>query len=45
MDLSTYPITEDTELYAIWNSEPVSVYENIHPEYFSGTAFPYKNGE
>ena len=34
MDLSTFPITEDIELYTIWDENPVSVYDNIHPEYF-----------
>ena len=34
MDLSTFPITEDIELYTIWDPTPVSVYDNIHPEYF-----------
>ena len=34
MDLSTFPITEDIDLYAVWDQNPVSVYENIHPEYF-----------
>lgn len=34
MDLSTFPITEDIELYTIWDANPVSVYDNIHPEYF-----------
>jgi hypothetical protein len=35
MDLSTFPITEDLELYTIWDPTPVSVYDNIHPEYFT----------
>ena len=35
MDLSTFPITEDIELYTVWDSTPVSVYDNIHPEYFT----------
>ena len=35
MDLSTFPITEDIELHTIWDSTPVSVYDNIHPEYFT----------
>lgn len=34
MVLSDYLITEDTNFYAIFNSEPISVYDNIHPEYF-----------
>lgn len=34
MDLKNYEITEDLELYAVWDDEPISVYQNIHPEYF-----------
>lgn len=34
MDLSSFAIIGDTIFYAIWNSTPVSVYENIHPEWF-----------
>jgi hypothetical protein len=34
VDLSKTPIVEDTNFYTVWNAEPTSVYENIHPEYF-----------
>ena len=34
MNLSNFEIIGDTVFYAIWNSEPVSVYDNIHPEWF-----------
>ena len=31
----------DLTLYAVFGSNPVSVYNNIHPEYFSGSTFNY----
>lgn len=31
----------DLTLYAIFGADPVSVYENIHPEYFSGVSYNY----
>ena len=31
----------DLTLYAIFGADPVSVYENIHPEYFSGISYDY----
>lgn len=34
MNLSNFEIIGDTVFYAIWNSEPVSVYDNVHPEWF-----------
>ena len=34
MDLTTYQITEDTTFYAVFDSNPISVYDDIHPEYF-----------
>lgn len=35
MDLTTYQITEDTTFYAVFDSNPISVYDDIHPEYFA----------
>jgi hypothetical protein len=34
MNLLEFPIISDTNFYAIWNQEPISVYDNIHPEFF-----------
>ena len=48
MDLSTFPITEDIELHTVWDSTPVSVYDNIHPEYFyevSAASYSEPGGE
>ena len=39
-DFTTYPIISDTEFYTVWNKDengviaPVSVYDDVHPEYF-----------
>lgn len=33
--LSDYIITEDTTFYAIFDSTPINVYDNVHPEYFA----------
>ena len=34
VDFSKILITEDTKFYTVWDENPVSVYDNIHPEYF-----------
>jgi hypothetical protein len=34
MDLENFRIINDTTFYTVWNDEPISVYDNIHPEYF-----------
>jgi hypothetical protein len=34
MDLSGFNIISDTTFYSVWNSEPASVYDNVHPEWF-----------
>jgi hypothetical protein len=35
VDFSKIIITEDTKFYTVWDENPVSVYDNIHPEYFT----------
>ena len=37
MDMSTFNIINDTTFYSVWNPELVSVYDNIHPEWFTIT--------
>ena len=37
MDLSGFDIIQDTTFYSVWNSESVSVYDNVHPEWFEVT--------
>lgn len=32
--LEDYRITEDTTFYAVFDNNPISVYDDIHPEYF-----------
>ena len=34
VDLNTFNAIQDETFYALWNPETVSVYDNIHPEYF-----------
>jgi hypothetical protein len=34
IDFSKILITEDSKFYTVWDKNPVSVYDNIHPEYF-----------
>ena len=33
--LEEYMITEDTTFYAVFDNNPINVYEDIHPEYFA----------
>ena len=33
--LEEYMITEDTTFYAVFDNNPINVYEDIHPEYFT----------
>ena len=42
MNLSEFNIINDTNFYAIWNPEPISVYDNIHPEWFEVTNDNYQ---
>jgi hypothetical protein len=35
MKLEEYMITEDTTFYAVFDNNPINVYEDIHPEYFA----------
>lgn len=35
VNLEEYLVTENTTFYAVFNENPVSVYDNIHPEYFA----------
>ena len=39
IDLNTYVITEDTSFYAVFDENPVSVFENVNPDYFSVSLF------
>ena len=41
MDLSDFRIISDTTFYSVWNSEPASVYDNVHPEWFTVTNSNY----
>lgn len=47
IDLENYPIYHDfladkeSALYAIFDPNPISVYENIHPEYFVASNYNY----
>jgi hypothetical protein len=34
INLAEFPIINDTSLYTVWADEPVSIYDNIHPEWF-----------
>ena len=34
MNLNDFTIIGDTEFYSVWNPEPISIYNNIHPEYW-----------
>ena len=34
MNLSEFQIISDTSFYSVWNPQPISVYDNIHPEWF-----------
>lgn len=43
MKLEEYMITEDTVFYAIFDSNPISVYDDIHPEYFEPTTQEYNS--
>ena len=43
MKLEEYMITEDTTFYAIFDSNPISVYDDIHPEYFEPTTQEYNS--
>lgn len=43
MKLEEYMITEDTAFYAIFDSNPISVYDDIHPEYFEPTTQEYNS--
>ena len=37
IDLNSFPIIGDTTFYVVWAQEPISVYDNIHPEWFEFT--------
>jgi len=37
MNLSEFNIISDTNFYSVWNKDPVSVYDNVHPEWFTVT--------
>lgn len=40
IDLSSFQIIGDTNFYTVWNTDPISVYDNVHPEYFKVVGVP-----